>query len=59
MDILSANADVLVVTPFANDLEFVERYSRANIKMILPPSDEILSWFFRKFLVLSSILLIQ
>jgi len=59
MDILSANADVLVVTPFANDSEFLDRYSRPNIKMILPPSYEKLSWFFRKFLFFSSILRVQ
>jgi hypothetical protein len=59
LDILSANADVLVVTPFANDSGFVERYSRSNIKMILPPSVENLSWFHRKFLFISSILRVQ
>lgn len=59
MDILSANADVLVVTPFANDLGFVERYGRSNIKMMLPPSEEKLSWLLRKFLVLSSVFRVQ
>ena len=59
LDTLSANADVLVITPFANDSGFVERYSRSNIKMIMPPSDENLSWLFRNFLAISSILRVQ
>lgn len=56
LDLLSANADVLVVTPFADDERFVNRFSRSNIKMILPPSEENLSRLFRIFLAISSIL---
>ena len=59
LDILSTDSDVLIVTPFANDSGFVERYGRSNIQMMLPPSEEKLSWFFRKFLVLSSIFRVQ
>ncbi len=59
LDLLSANADVLVVTPFADKEGFLNRYGRSNIKMLLPPSEDNLSWILRKFLFISSILRVQ
>ena len=59
LDILSTDSDLLIVTPFANDSGFVERYGRSNIKMILPPSEEKLFWFFRRLFVISSLLRVQ
>ena len=59
LDALSSKAQVAIVTPFAHDPKFRERYERPSVKILAPPSEENLTWLARKLDSISSILRVR
>lgn len=56
MDVLMSKADVIIITPFANQPLFRKRYERPGVLILAPPIPENLSWLSQKLLAISSIL---
>lgn len=54
--IFSTDSDLLIVSPFANELGFADQYVNSRIHVIKSPSVVDLSWLNTKFLAISNIL---
>ncbi len=56
LDIIATRADLVVVSPFGADLNFVSQYNGKHISHLVAPTHEKLPWLFRKLVAISSIL---
>ncbi|MDT9547535.1 MAG: hypothetical protein RI826_09400 [Chlorobium phaeovibrioides] len=59
LDVLTSQADVVVVSPFANNPEFIKHYEGPHIQHVMGPTGKSISRIARKMVVVSSILRMQ
>lgn len=59
LEVLTRGADVAVVSPFADNPDFVQRYKNPRIQHVMGPNEKDISWLARRMVVVSSFLRMQ